>query len=310
MRNSDATSDSLGRRSRMRANSTGKRIRLTDRDRAWFDALHRHGPLTSAHLLKFTKQYGTSNKRATERLTDLFHEDNTALGGPYLQRPTQQFQTIDARYKPLVYDLAPAGMRELKQREAWSGKAGPSGGPWWHSFMTASFTGSIELGILDISDLRFIPQAEILERAQTTISTPIEYVDPDTGRVFSKTLCPDAIFGIEYLTTKGSRFRFYAVEADRGTEPLTSSNTNRKSAIRNFVMYDAYIRRGLYKRHLKLTAPLLVLNVCSSQKRVESMLETLTKSGIDTPYQLFQTHADVCPQTLWLRAGYETLSIE
>ena len=279
--------DSLGRRSRMRAHSTGKRIRLTDRDMIWLQALHRHGPLASSFLLEYIQPLGMNEKRARERLTDLFHESETEHGGAYLKRPRQQFHTIDARYNQLVYDLAPAGVQVLKDTGKWSEKSGPSGGPWWHSFMTSTITASVDLACADSKELSFIPQSKILERAQTTISTMIEYREPETGRVLSKKLCPDALFGLEYHTIEGSRFRFFAVEADRGSEPLRSSSSNRKSAVRNFAMYDAYIRGGIYKRHLKLTAPLLVLNVCENERRVQSQVQIAKWRYETLSYQLF-----------------------
>jgi hypothetical protein len=100
----DAT-DTLGRRSRLIAQSTGKRVTPKERDLLWFQKLREHGPLPSSFLLDYAKNSHRSEKRAKERLTDLFNEDNTPHGGPYLSRPPQQFRTIDSRYNQLVYDL-------------------------------------------------------------------------------------------------------------------------------------------------------------------------------------------------------------
>ena len=269
--------DSLGRRSRLRPSSTGKRVRLTERDWVWLKALHRHGPLASSYLLEFAKSVGTNEKRAKERLTDLFHEASTQHGGSYLKRPAQQFQTIDARYNQLVYDLAPAGVKALKKRGAWSDVSGPSGGPWWHSFMASSVTASIELASRRRNDLTFIPQTAILERAQTKLSAPVTYLDPASQRSVTKSLIPDALFGLEYHTSKGRRYRFFAVEADRATEPIKTGNPNRKSFMRTLAQYEAFIAGGKYREHLKLTAPLLVLFVTTSEARIRSLVKLTRK---------------------------------
>lgn len=280
--------DTLGRRNRMRANSTGKRIRLTDRDETWLEAIHRHGPLSSSFLLAFAKSMGASEKRARERLGDLFHESDTRHGGAYLARPAQQFQTVDSRYNQLVYDIAPAGKRALTEAAKWVDRSGPSGGPWWHKFMVASITASIELATMQRDDLTFIPQAKILGRADEQLTTSIKYLDPTSRKMVTKNLCPDALFGLEYHTNTGSRFRFFALEADRATEPLTTSAYSRKSASRSFAQYQAYVEDGVYKRHLSLTAPLLVLNVTTSAQRCEKLVETLLKKSSGNAYMLFR----------------------
>ena len=60
----ETTSGSLGRRSRLHPQSTGKRITLTERDLLWFEKIHEHGPLPSSFLLEYSKQTHRSAKRA------------------------------------------------------------------------------------------------------------------------------------------------------------------------------------------------------------------------------------------------------
>jgi hypothetical protein len=107
----DQRYDAIHRRKRTRPVSTGKRVTPQDRDLLWFQKLHEHGPLPSSFLLAFAQDMRRSEKRAKERLTDLFNEDNTAHDGTYLSRPLQQFRTIDSRYNQLVYDLTPSASR-------------------------------------------------------------------------------------------------------------------------------------------------------------------------------------------------------
>lgn len=286
--------DTLGRRKRLSPSPTGKRVSPTERDLRWFAALAEHGPLPSSFLLAFGGDRHRSEKRARERLTNLFHEDNTPHGGAYLMRPSQQFRTIDSRYNQLVYDLTSASIAALK-------KAGISidrqrSGPWLHNHMVACTTASIELACLTRPDINYIPQSAILARANTEVRRKANIADPATGKTYPKDLLPDSMFGLEYQTPSGSRFRFFAVEADRATEPLTSRNFNRKSFDRHLRQYAEYVEQGGYREHLDLTAPLLVLNVTTDPKRMDRMRAVC---GEHFPqgnnYHLFQCWEDFGP---------------
>lgn len=130
-----ASHDALGRRLRDRPHSTGKRVTPQRRDLLWFQRLHEHGPLSSRFLHAFSKSLCRSEKRARDRLTDLFNERETAHAGPYLTRPWQQFETFDARYQELLYDLAPAAEAALREQGTWheyGASAGDRGviAPW------------------------------------------------------------------------------------------------------------------------------------------------------------------------------------
>ena len=315
--------DRLGRRNRLHAQSTGKRITPQERDLLWFAKLAEHGPLPSSFLLAYARDTHRSDKRARERLTDLFNEDNTPDGGPYLTRPPQQFRTLDSRYNQLVYDLAPASERALgRVSKDVSASPAPSG-PWLHRFMTSCITASIELATLDRSDITYIPQSAILARAGTELRYPVTIADPETGYRFEKDLIPDSVFGLIYHTPDGDRFRFFAVEADRATEPTTSSNWNRKSFERNLLQYEAYVAGGVYKEHLSLSAPLLVLNVLSDEQRVQRMVDFVAKRyPKGNAFMLFQAWTDFGPVFRppqpnpalligdWVRGGLRTFQIE
>ncbi|MEM8793406.1 MAG: replication-relaxation family protein [Pseudomonadota bacterium] len=309
-----AETDTLGRRRRVAPRSTGKRITPQPADLLWFRKLAEHGPLPSSYLLAFTRQLRRSDKRTTERLTDLFHETNTPDGGRYLDRPAQQFRTIDARYNQLVYDLTPAGIQALRSTGL---PAIPSktSGPWLHRHMVACTTASIELATRDRSDLSFIPGHQILARAKTELRAAVPVMDPENGRSKRRDLIPDALFGLSYHTKDGDRFRFFAVECDRATEPVMSRTWSRKSWRRGLRQYQAYIAGGRYRAHLQLTAPLLVLNVVTDERRLKMLLGATERELGATSYQLFQSWPAFgsvfrppvpCPALLqgaWRRAG-------
>lgn len=288
--------DRLGRRNRLLGTSTDKCVTLQDRDLLWLQKLHEHGPLPSSFLLHYAKDMRLSEKRARERLTDLFNEEYTPDGGAYLIRPAQQFRTLDSRYNQLVYDLAPAGVRALTRLGHDMRSASSPSGPWLHRFMISCITASIELATIDNPSITYIPQSKILTRAGTDLRFPVTITDPDTKRTQDKNLIPDALFGLEYHTDSGSRFRFFAVEADRATEPATSTNFNRKSFMRSLLQYDAYVSGGSYRQHLNLTAPLLALTVSSDPIRTARMIDLTAKHFPQgNAYMLFQTWQDFGP---------------
>ena len=313
--------DALGRRNRTRRTPIGKKITPQLSDLIWFRKLHEHGSLPSSFLLSFTRHERKSDKRSLERLTDLFNEDRTKHGGQYLDRPPQQFRTLDSRYNQLVYDLAPAGVRALEDAgEIAEGVAAPSG-PWLHRFMVSCVTASIEIATLGRSDVTYIAGHRVLARAGTELRYPVTIKEPETSRPLTKDLLPDALFGLEYHTPKGSRFRFFVVECDRATEPATSRNWNRKSWHRSLLQYQAYIGDGLYRDHLGLTAPLLVLNVTRDAGRMQKMLAVTEREARDPAYLLLQTWSEFGPvfrppspredllDGAWRRAGQDDFVI-
>ena len=197
-----------------------------------------------------------------------------------------------------------------------------SSGPWLHRFMTSCITASIELATLGRSDIAYIPQSQILERAKAELRYLVTIIDPGTGRELTKDLVPDAVFGLEYGTDDGSRFRFFVVEADRATEPTTSSNWNRKSFLRNLLQYEAYVSGGAVRRHLDLKAPLLVLTVSSDAARTARMVDlTAKRCQQGNSFMLFQTWTDFGPafrpphpvlsllMREWVRAGLTSFVI-
>lgn len=283
--------DALGRRCRTRPTPTGKRITPQPRDLIWFEKLAEHGPMPSSFLLAFAKDTHRSEKRAKERLTDLFNEDRTPHKGAYLTRPVQQFRTLDARYNQLVYDLSPASVAAL--RKSGSAIRPARSGPWRHSLMVSCITASIELACNERDDINYIPQSKILARAGASLQWTTEICDPDSGACYKKDLLPDAVFGLEYLTSEGKRYRFYALEADRATEPLRSAEIHRKSFLRHLLQYEDYIEGGGYEEHLDLTAPMMVLNVTTSEERMQRMLDLTAELFPEgNSYQLFSSWAE------------------
>ena len=85
---------------------------------------------------------------------------------------------------------------------------------------------------------------------------PTTFTDPYTGKRITKDLIPDAVYGLEYVRSDGLYYKFTCVEVDRGTEPKTSSNMERKSLERMRLQYENYIGNERYKDHLGMSAPM------------------------------------------------------
>ena len=174
--------------------STGKRITPQDRDIEIFECLQTHGILSSRYLYDLTKHIAKDETGLKKRLGDLFHEANTAHGGPYLDRwgdglraETSFYQLTDRAIQVLKdYDL-----RQPVVHDGW----------WKHQAMTAAITASIDLACRE-KGFTFIRQDQIA--AELRVKT-------DHGP-----LVPDALFGIRY----GDGARYFALEADRASEDM------------------------------------------------------------------------------------------
>ena len=194
-----------------------------------------------------------------------------------MARPLQQFRTLDSRYNELVYELTPASEKALREHRLYHEAATRQAGPWLHRFMVSCITASIELSAQKHENITYIPQHEVLERAGTELRYPTRIQDPKTGKSYTKDLIPDALFGLAYSVKGKSYYRFFLLEADRSTEPATSSNFHRKSHLRSLLQYREYIGKGLYKNHLGLTSSLMVLNVFTEEAKLDRILKLTTE---------------------------------
>lgn len=278
----EPTYDRLGRRKRIVPVSTGKRVHVTPKDMEMLKAIHHHGPLSSTYLHQF-RSPDTSKQATVQRLTVLFNEANTRHGGPYLMRPFQQNQAIDARYNDCVYDLTPAGIEALKEAGEWHDLAPSNRNPWQHAFMIACLTASIELACQK-QGYTFMHGHELLERCGASLRQSITFKSEEGERV-TKDLIPDALFAIDY----GGSFRVFLLEADRRTEPIEPGTMNRKSALRNIRQYEQFVGQKHYKEAWNLTAPLTVLNVTSSESRVPASLKLIENKIGQCAYLVYQS---------------------
>lgn len=193
--------------------------------------------------------------------------------GGFLFCPRQQRATENANFHAYIYDLTDQARAYLSDHDLAEPSVTP-GGHWVHQFMTACVTGSIDIAARQ-AGVTYIPAQAILARSGATLGTTIG----------GKKLIPDQLFGLDY----GGSYRFFCVEADRGTEPK-SSTAARKSARSSLEDYRAFIGDKLYKSHYGLTAGMMLLAVFSSRANERRFLETVPEvMGSRASYVLTQT---------------------
>jgi len=300
------------RRSRMHRLSIAKRVALTDRDMAIFRALSKYRYLRSSYLHAFAG--GASETRFKERLGDLFHEG-------FLDRPEAQWQFANARYQPAMYELGAGARRQLVEG---SGEI-PSpvtflsertSRQFQHAALICAFLASAELTARTVAGLRFIGWPEILERAPAATRAKALPFRLDFGGVG---LVPDAVFGLEYSTDGRKSYRFFALEIDRGTMPVSRSSNDQTSYAAKLAAYHQIITRSLYRAQWG-TSTLLILTATTTGARLASMLPHVPR-GIEGSSFLFRAMTDFTasnglmwpdPSVLgapWLRAGQSQLSL-
>jgi hypothetical protein len=211
--------DTLQRRSRMRRQPSDKRVALTQRDLDILSLLNRYPYLRSSHFYPLIG--GKSRRRFIERLGVLYHE------GGYVNRPARQWQAVNARYMPAVYELGEAGEMALIERGL-AAEHSPMlhrgrghGVLFHHELMVSDILSSIEIGVRARADLRFISWQEILDKAPSAtrdatdpfeIPVTVTYNFSQRTETYQKPVRPDAVFGIEYkggekTATASSRLR-------------------------------------------------------------------------------------------------------
>jgi len=273
-----------------------------------FKLLTRYRYLRSTYIYAFVG--GASETRFKERLGDLFHEG-------YLDRPTQQWAFADARCMPAVHENGRGGMKALRaggrgldadERQV----AGTAHRQFLHALMICEVLASIELAVCGDERLRFITWPEILARAPEAIRAsgrPFRLPLPSGGY-----LAPDGLFGIEYRCDDAKAYRFFALEADRGTMPIVRSNPKQTSYLGKLAAYGDIIAQQAHKTYWGIPN-LLVLTLTTSAARLSEIVTKLGANG--QPVFLFKaveerSFSKPIPTLLtepWTRAGHAPLCI-
>lgn len=284
------------RRSRMRRISSGKRIELTERDIELFKLLNRYHFLRSNFLYAFLG--GNSETRFKERLGHLYHD------GRYINRPEQQWQFANSRYMPVIYELDDRGEQVLRERglihcDSPLLKRGRTGAyrQFAHQLMICDCMASMELGVRQDRGLRFISWQEIVAKAPEStrkldnpfaIPVSISHAFPRTGAVQRADIkiVPDGLFGLEYTRDGSKAYRFFALEADRNTQPVTRSDLQQTSYLRKILAYRQLSAQGIHKSYLGLPN-LFVLTVTTNEPHMTSIMSLVKELAIEGKSKLF-----------------------
>lgn len=283
------------RRSRTCRQSTGKRIALTSRDLEIFRLLGRYRYLRSTFIHAFV---GGDRTKLIERLGHLYHE------GEYINRPAQQWQAVNARYQPAIYELDAKGEAQLAESglaveaATWLGRDRTTRQHQFaHALMICDVLASIELGAHANPSLRFITWQEILAHPRCPHGNhgarqPIEFrlgIETDSaGRGLSaNTIVPDAVFGIEYTGDGRKTYRFCAVEADRATMPVTRTDPRQSSFRNKLLAYRDIIGQQAYRAQFGMPN-LFVLTITMGAARMKSIMQSTAELVDDTRFYLFK----------------------
>ena len=129
-----------------------------------------------------------------------------------------------------------------------------------HSAMTIAATANLDIGAR-ATGFKYISQAEIIDRLP-----PRKYaLSMPNGRVVdgkTRYTTPDALCGIEY----GNGVRFFAIEADRGTETLDTKIRNKLKA------YDYILKKKEYQKLFDIPV-LYPMVVTTTEARMNSMIK-------------------------------------
>jgi hypothetical protein len=310
------------RRSRMKRSPSGKRIELSERDIEIFKLLERYRYLRSTFIHAFVG--GASEARLKERLGDLFHER-------YLDRPEQQWTLANCRYVPAVYEMGEGGRRALREAgigdsKPWTWLGDGAHRQFAHSLMICEVLSSIDLGVRGRSDLRLVSWQEILAKApEATQRSPAPFRIPVLASDTAQSSCdgtvvPDALFGLEYKTEEKTVYRFFALEADRGTMPVVRTNRAQSSYLKKMTAYREIVARQIHKSHLGLPN-LLVLTVTTNAAHMKRIMQQVNEhigahAGLlflpfdtEDPAEIVRSPSMEFLVTPWQRVGWPPLCL-
>jgi hypothetical protein len=263
------------RRPRFRRASEPPAFRLTDDDVEIVRQLARHRFLRSTHVAALVDR---SLDRTNDRLMRLFHAG-------YVDRPRAQLDYYPTSGSaPILYALADRGARLLIERDGtafsnveWSRKNREAGRPFIeHQIEIVDFQVSLQRAVRNHPGVRVIPPTEIkatsrqpmqASRAPFALRAKLAH----RGMVREVGVVPDVVFGIKL--PDASR-RYFMVEIDRGTMPITRSDFEQTSVERKMRAYLAVHAAKQHERQFGWKN-FRVLTVTTDPNRIDTMMMAL-----------------------------------
>lgn len=303
-------------RSRCIPTPSGRVTEITDNDiYGIFEPLSRHAQLTTKQLVAFDRRYATKTR---SRLTTLFHEEGEWLGrlgqdvkfANYLATDEIHRLASDAAQLLISKGIIPNAEWVFATRIGGHSNAPSRIIRLAHDHMASDIVLDIEIGARDDGTTRFVSHIDIIKAAPEATrmrKNPLRIPVPEIAGA-PKWIEPDALFGL------GNRY--YAVEADMGTESIDP-------IIRAKILaYREVVASCTIDDHLGIDN-LTVLFVTTSEARMRNIMEELRSIARNgrTPMFAFACRPDLAdflraPAPIgfmfrqnWERVGHETLCL-
>lgn len=237
------------------------------RDLITFEAIQRHWWLPSHYLFEFTKHLNPDMFAHRRRLAQLVKER-------LLRRP-EDLNNPRVKNDFLNYALTPKSEAILRARGLENQHTTYPGGGFAHAAMTVAVTANIDLEATR-AGFRYITQEEIIaggpakdQKQPLAIPTSISYQFKTGVQRSDRPTVPDQLFGIDY----GTGCRFFAVEADRGTETISpNTGLQNNSILRKLLSYKNILDTKAAKKHFGIPN-FFVLIATTSQARADSIIK-------------------------------------
>ena len=263
---------------------------ITERDiTGIFGPLSRYRYLPADYLHAFT---GGNRDYLVHRLSMLSREPNR-----FVARPHQQRANAGANHRRLVYELADNGWALMQERGVLRERTRAPAN-FAHELMASQLMASVELGARE-NGARLISWPEILQskslpdetrRSLKPYSIPVT-ATTDAGPISAHVAADGQPFGIARIIGDRPVYFFCpGIEADCGTEPVDTSDFQRSSLYRKFVLYLAIEAQGIHRAHFGFPN-LYVPFVTTNAARLGSMMRLLERitGGAGSKTILFNT---------------------
>jgi hypothetical protein len=245
--------------------------RLTPDDISLFALLARYRYLPSDYLAALT---GRSLPALQARLEILCRKPNC-----YINRPHQQRENADANARRLIYELDEKGGDELQKRGfIFSRKKILRN--FAHELLACTVAASFEIGEKVDSRVRIIDWSELINSPQMPAATK-QLTNPH-ALLFSGDGKQDEIvsdwrpFVVERNFETKSYFFVFGFEADCGTEPIDTADSERSSIRKKFLAYLTALEHDVPARRFGATTFMLPF-ITTSEVRMQSMIALLNR---------------------------------
>jgi hypothetical protein len=245
--------------------------RLSEDDITILKLLGRYRYLPSDYLAALS---GRSLPALQARLEILCRKPNC-----YISRPHQQRDNADANARRLVYELDDKGADELRNRGIiYSRKKYLRN--FAHELMACTIAASFEIGAKTGQGIRIIGWHELIDSPQMPAATK-QLTNPQvllySGDGKQEEIASDwRPFVIERNFESKSYIFVFGFEADCGTEPIDTADSER-SAIRNkFTAYLTALEHDVPRRRFGATT-FMVPFITTTKARMQSMITLLER---------------------------------